>query len=339
MARAAWMCLLLVASPLLARPKTDLVILDNGDRVTCEIKKLERGKLTVKTDASGTITLEWIHVVGVRTDYFFQLELQSGVRYMGPVEPVGPGTIGVGADVDRIVVETLRVVEMFPIESSIFSRMKGSVDAGYDFTQATSATTWSASAEVNYRTPRIEADLNVSSNIKTQEGAEDTNRQNVRVLVQRFFRDRWFAAAIGQGEKSQNQGLDFRALLGGGLGRKLVQTNRSRISIIAGAAVSEEKFEDRADYEDNAEIVAALTAETFQFDSPELDLTGSVVVLPNVKTWGRYRIQANGKARIELLRNLYWSLTVYESYDSEPPSETSRRNDFGVTTSLGWSFH
>lgn len=62
------------------------------------------------------------------------------------------------------------------------------------------------------------------------------------------------------------------------------------------------------------------------------------MTLPSVKTWGRYRLQANGKARIEIVRNLYWSLTVYESYDSEPPSATSCRNDFGIATSLGWSF-
>jgi putative salt-induced outer membrane protein YdiY len=333
-----WMIPLLLASPLLARPKTDVVFLDNGDRVSCEIKKLERGKLTIKTDASGTITVKWTHVQGIRTDYPFQIELQSGARYAGPVDQLEPGKISVGDDVERTVVETFRVVEMVAIESSILTRMKGSVDAGYDFTQATSATTLSASAEVDYRTPRIEANVSASSNIHTQEGAEDTNRQNVSLLLQRLFQNRWFLAGVGSGEKSQNQGLDFRGLIGGGLGRKLLQTNRSRISFVAGAAFSREKFEDRTESDSNAEIVTALYAETFRFDSPELDLSGGVFVLPNMTTWGRYRIQANGKAKIEILRNLYWSLTIYESYDSEPPSETSRRNDFGITASLGWSF-
>jgi hypothetical protein len=126
--------------------------------------------------------------------------------------------------------------------------------------------------------------------------------------------------------------------VGGGVGRKLLQTNRSNIALVGGAALSREKFEDSPDYESNAELVAALGLETFRFDSPELDLSASLVVLPNVKTWGRYRLQANGKARIEIVRNLYWSLTIYESFDSDPPSETSRRNDFGINTSVGWSF-
>jgi Protein of unknown function, DUF481 len=334
----AWIVLLLLATPVLARPKTDVVFLDNGDRVTCEIKKLERGKLTIKTDASGTVTLKWTHVRGLQTEYPFQLELQSGARYFGPIDQLEPGKISVGEDPDRTIVLTFRVVEMVPIEASVFTRMKGSVDAGYDFTQATSATTWSAAAEVEYRTPRIEVHVNASSNIHAQEGSEDTNRQTVSLLVQRFFDNRWFVGGVGSGEKSQNQGLDFRGLVGGGLGRKLLQTNRSRISVLAGAAFSQEKFEDRTEYDSNAEIVGAIFAETFRFDSPELDLSGGVSVYPNMTTWGRYRIQANGNAKIEILRNLYWSFTIYESYDSEPPSETSRKNDFGITASLGWSF-
>ena len=37
-----------------AAAKTDVVELVNGDRITCEIKKLDRGKLSVKTDGLGT---------------------------------------------------------------------------------------------------------------------------------------------------------------------------------------------------------------------------------------------------------------------------------------------
>ena len=61
-----------LAAPAWARPKTDVVVLDNGDRVSCEIKKLQRGKLTISTDASGTITLKWSHVVGLQSTFLYQ---------------------------------------------------------------------------------------------------------------------------------------------------------------------------------------------------------------------------------------------------------------------------
>jgi len=331
--------LTLLAAPAWSRPKTDVVVLENGDRVTCEIKKLQRGKLTVKTDASGTITLKWSRIVGLQSTYLFQIELDSGERHIGRFDlPPEFGKIAVENGDEAELVDVFRVVSMIPIEATFWSRIKGSVDAGYDFTQASTATTWSAAAELTHRTPIYETHITADSNIKEQEGAESVNRQNLKAQVNRYFENRWFAAFVSQAEKSASQGLDLRGLIGGGIGRRVLQTNRSNIALVAGAAYSREKFEDNRDFESNAEAVASIGLETFRFDSPELDLSAGLVVLPNLKTWGRYRLQANGKARIEIVRNLYWSLSVYETFDSDPPSETSRRNDFGISTSIGWSF-
>jgi hypothetical protein len=330
----------LLAGPVWARPKTDVVVLDNGNRIACEIKKLQRGKLTISTDASGTITVKWSHVVGLQSTFRYQIVLDNGDRHIGRFDlPPELGRIAVANGPDQEDVDVVRVVEMVPIEATIWSRMKGSVDAGYDFTQANSATTWSASATLSHRTPRRESEVSFSSNIKQQIGAEDINRQDLRVQSYRYFEKRWFAAVLGQAEKNESQSLDVRGLVGGGVGRKVVQTNRSNVTVLGGAAFSREKYQDRPDYDTNAELVAGIGLETFRFDSPELDLSAGFVVLPNLLTKGRYRLQANGKARIEIFRDLYWSLTVYETFDSDPPSETSRRNDFGITTSIGWSFN
>jgi len=323
-----------------SRPKTDVVILDNGDRITCEMKKLQRGKLTISTDASGTISVKWSRVVGLQSTFLYQIVLEDGDRHIGRFDlPPELGKISVANGQAQEVVDVFRVVEMVPFEARFWSRIKGSVDAGYDFTQASSATSWSASAELTHRTPRWETKVNFSSDIKHQAGAENVNRQDLRAQENRYFEKRWFAAFLGQGEKNESQGLDFRLLAGGGVGKRLLQTNRSNIALVVGAAYSQEKYQGRTDYDANAEIVTSIGFETFRFDHPELDLSAGFVVLPNLLTKGRYRLQANGKARIEIVRNFYWSLTVYESYDSDPPSETSRRNDFGINTSIGWSFN
>jgi hypothetical protein len=58
-AATAVVLLLLLADSATGATKTDVVELRNGDRITCEIRKLERGKLTVKTDGLGTIAVEW----------------------------------------------------------------------------------------------------------------------------------------------------------------------------------------------------------------------------------------------------------------------------------------
>jgi hypothetical protein len=82
---ARWIaCLALLAwsFPALA-DKTDVVHLRNGDRVTCEIKKLERGQLKVSTDSMGTIYIEWKDVVGVTSKELYVIEMQDGSRVQG----------------------------------------------------------------------------------------------------------------------------------------------------------------------------------------------------------------------------------------------------------------
>ena len=50
---------LLWSGGLHAAPKTDVVILVNGDRITGEVKALEKGILSYSTDSIGTISIEW----------------------------------------------------------------------------------------------------------------------------------------------------------------------------------------------------------------------------------------------------------------------------------------
>jgi hypothetical protein len=54
----ALLCLLIVPSSALARTKTDVVVMKNGDRITCEIKSLEHGQLVIKPSyANATLAI------------------------------------------------------------------------------------------------------------------------------------------------------------------------------------------------------------------------------------------------------------------------------------------
>lgn len=55
-------------------------------------------------------------------------------------------------------------------------------------------------------------------------------------------------------------------------------------------------------------------------------------------TKDRVRHAGNIKAKIEVLRDFYFNLTFYESFDSDPPGTSASNNDFGITISLSYSF-
>ena len=92
------------------------------------------------------------------------------------------------------------------------------------------------------------------------------------------------------------------------------------------------------DVTNSVEALGGVSYEAFRFDSPKLDLTASGIVFPSLSQSGRVRFDGNAKFRFELLSDLFFNITVFENYDSKPPTQTGAKNDFGITTSFGWSF-
>jgi hypothetical protein len=342
--RATWLCVvtawLIGQGTVIARDKTDIIFFKNGDRLTCEIRQLTRGKLTVKTTGLGTIEIEWDKILHLESQYVFQVQLQSGIRYVGTLQrgDEDQAELRVTGPSGVISLENERIVEMNTLEENFFQRLSGSVDLGFDFTQASTATSWSLGATTSYRVEKWLGKVTIDSLLKTQEGADDVNRQTLDLLYQRFFDRRWFAAGIGQVQKNANQGLEYRGLVGGGIGRHLKQTIRMRLDLLGGAAFSSEKYEDNPQYIKNGELLVSAVFETYRFDSPKLDVTAQVVFLPNLLQGGRYRLQAEAQIRFELIKDFFWSARTYESFDNDPPTATANRNDFSFTTSFGWTF-
>jgi hypothetical protein len=54
---------LLLAAPVLARESTDVIVMENGDRITCEVKGLSGGVLSVSPPyVIQTISVDWSQV-------------------------------------------------------------------------------------------------------------------------------------------------------------------------------------------------------------------------------------------------------------------------------------
>ncbi len=70
-------------APAAAAPKTDVVTLVNGDRITGEIKGLEHNQLRFSTDHLGTIYVEWDKIEQLVSDQYLLLERSDGTRYYG----------------------------------------------------------------------------------------------------------------------------------------------------------------------------------------------------------------------------------------------------------------
>ena len=74
------------------------------------------------------------------------------------------------------------------------------------------------------------------------------------------------------------------------------------------------------------------------FDDPTVDLSVSLYAFPSITQSDRTRAQFDVYLRWELINDLFWELSYYNTYDSDPPSGSESTSDYGIVTSIGYSF-
>ena len=327
---------LLPATAAFAAIKTDIVELANGDRVTCEIRKLERGKLTVKTDGIGTISIEWNDVQHVTARRGFDLELESGQRLFGSIARADAGTLEVVTLTGSERVPIAEVVRISPLGGTFWTRLDGNIDAGFSFTQANVQTQWTFNSSISYRSRRLLSTLDADSALTTQEDAERQSRNALGLQTQRFLKPRMSALGFAQFQQNEELSLLLRTVLGGGLGWKVKQSNRTEFVLVGGAAATNEQYRDAED-DSIVEAVAGGTFGWFTFDGRSTNLDVKAFVFYGLAQNNRTRFELKSSFKSDIVGDLYWSINVFESYNSAPPTG-SKGNDFGVSAALGWSF-
>ncbi len=147
-----YLALLLIIFTGIANAKTDVVDFKNGDRLTGEVKSLERGHMRFKTDATDTISIEWDEVAYLSSNQNIQVETILGTRYLGHlIRSEENSNIVVMTDEGPIKLNNIQLVKMMPIEDKGLSRLDGDVTFGYNFAKADETTQMNLGVDVEMR--------------------------------------------------------------------------------------------------------------------------------------------------------------------------------------------
>jgi hypothetical protein len=332
--------LVLASASALGAPKTDIVVFHNGDRLTGEVKGLDRGRLNFDTDATGTISVEWAHLASLESRQVLQVELTSGIRYTGQFLAAARGKL----HVDPLDGEAARefdlddVVRIDPIDQgSLWARLDGYVTAGYDYTKANHLQNSTFTGGLSFRDERVLRSLDASGTMTTQDTVEDSSRYDVTANVRRFMANRRFYQGWLSFEGNDELGLDLRSTLGGGFGTYLAQTSRQEWAVVAGFAANREDFASQ-DTNESLEAILGTQYSFFRYDQPEANVDASLYVLPSLTESGRVRSEAKLRSRYEIIDDLFFEISLYGSYDTDADATADSKSDYGLTTSLGYSF-
>jgi hypothetical protein len=338
---SALVLLFLLACPLPragAAPKTDVVTLRNGDRVTGEIARLERGKLDFKTDDAGTISFEWDKVARVKASGLFQVGTSDDRRFFGKLESAVDGSVQVIAPGGVVTLAMADVTVITPIGESFWRKLDGSIDVGFSYTKSSGIAQVSVNSDTVYRKPKSEVELDISLTGTRQE-ADDTrdDRAWMQVSYNRYPRPGWFVGGLGSFESNESLGLRLRSQLGGVVGPRLVNTNRAQMLVGGGLVFNDERGVDTEPTQ-NVEGLLTFQSSYFTYDRPTTNLDVSFQYYPGLSVWGRHRLQFDASVKRELFKDLFVAVDVFDTYDSRPPDPTFANNDVGIVLSLGWSY-
>ena len=335
----------IVANPALAREKSDVIWLTNGDRITGEIKQLEHGKLRLGTDSFGEVRIEWDDISRIESDFEFQFERSDGTRVTGIISKTPEQKTITLKDQDQAVdFAHENVVRIAQIEDNFWDRLQGSLSFGYSFTKASNVAQGNLGFRAIHRTEKRSFSLEGSTIITSDQENEGTQRSDLGFTMTRFRPNRWFNTYLIGFESNDELGLDLRSSIGAGFGRYLIQTNISELALLGGLVGTAESLREDASSptsptsQENIEGLVGLDYSRYVYDHPAVDLSSRLSVFPSITESGRTRAQLDLSLRWEVITDLFWDLSYYNSYDSDPPSSSNSTSDYGVITSIGYSF-
>lgn len=329
----------IVGSPAFARDKTDVIWMTNGDRVTGEIKQLEHGVLRLSTDSLGEVRVSWDDIARIESDYEFQFERSDGRRITGTINKTpDQQKITLTNEEQTITFAHEKVVRISQIEDSFWGRLKGSMSFGYAFTKASNVAQGNLGFRATHRTEIRSFSIDGSTIVTSDQANESTQRTNLSLNMTRFRKNRWFSLYLLGFESNDELGLDLRTSLGAGIGRYLIQSNTSELALIGGLLGTVEALEGNVSSQENIEGLLGLDYSRYIYDDPKVDLSVTLSAFPSITQSDRTRAQFDINLRWELIEDLYWDLSYYNTFDSDPPSGSTSTNDYGVVTSIGWSF-
>ncbi|RSL15411.1 uncharacterized protein DUF481 [Edaphobacter aggregans] len=322
------------------RLKTDVVYMKNGDKITCEIRSLEQGQLTIKQEyANSTVALDWEKVDRIETQQPFVVADTRGNAFNGILsEKTDQSFLTiVGSTTGKISHD--EVVSIQQTGETFVRRLKGSIDLGLDFAQSNSQKNLTLQSDLTYQATRQFFAVTSSSQFTSQQETNNTSETTVKSeYFHQLRKSNWYGGGIANFLSSSEQQISLRSTFGGALAIRPVYTNKTNLSLIGALAYTSEKDASNATSTASTQALDSAVAvqfSTFRFDSTNFATT--VWIYPSLTSPGRVRMTINQDVYYKFYKDFYVRASFYSNYDNRPVVGAPS-NNLGASSTVGWSF-
>lgn len=318
----------------------------NGDRLTCEIKRLSKAVLYLSLDyVDGAISVDWRKVASLESKQLFVVQTQGGLLYSGTIKSMAaeadrPVEIEVAEDGKEYQVQKSHVVELAETSERFIDRFSVSVDSGLIYSKANQNTQYNFGASVKYLRQRWSAELDYSSALSGATFNSTSSRNSLSLTALRLLPQKnYFYSGFSNFLQSSEQGIDLQSSVGATFGKYLKNTNASQVALFGGLAWQGTSYVPTADVSGQQNAIAGIVGTSINlFRFKKTQLTTNAQLFPLLNQPGRVRFNINSSYAIQIVSNLWWRFTFYGNWDNRPPSNLPG-SDYGTTSGIQWSFN
>ena len=279
-------CVFLVSARLYAQRNTDVIVMKNGDRFTCEIKGLSAGVLSVKVKyVDGDMAVQWSEVAHLESNRLFLVHTESGAAYTGKISTSGasndpPIRIEIAETPGKEVeVAQHEVIKLNQTSDGFWQRFVGAVNTGLLYSKGNESTQYNISSQVAYNRERWSSELLFNSSLASNSGSTLSTRNQTDLDTLRLLRwNNWFYAGTASFLQSSVQAINLQTTLGAGVGRYLKNTNRASIYVLGGLGWQNVGYgQNTGDHgaQNTAVGFVASQVKLFKFKKTNLDVSAS----------------------------------------------------------------
>jgi Protein of unknown function, DUF481 len=338
---------ILAVIPLHAREKSDIIVIKNGDKITCEVKSLSSNTLYISVDyVLNTVSVDWSKVDHIESKQLFRVKTQDGKVYTGtlsaPKTPAQrPVEIEVLEDANNkpITLERRRVVTVYQTSSNFWQRWNGQLGSGFGYTKGNQSSQYNLNSGIGYGVERWSAGANYGSNLSSSTGSTVSTRNQLSLQAQRLLRwNNWYITGLVSFLQSSVQGIQLQETFGGGIGRNIVNRGSVFFTAYGGFAWQDINYHQAVLQAPTQHVTMGLLGtqlKLFRFDRTSLAVSGNL--LPAISDPGRVQFNLNTSYYVKLWGQLNWNFTFYGNWDNRPPLGFAH-SDYGTSSGLSISF-
>ena len=321
----------------------DEIVLKNGDRLTGKIVHLVNGKLVLKSDAAGEVTVELSNIQTFSSAEPVTVNLKDGTGFTQKVLSAEAGRFSVQGAEDLKAQQFIvaDIVSINPPPKPI-PKWTGDISVGVTSTHGnTKMERVSANANFSKRTEKDRTTISTDYAKAEQEDPDTGEDETIedwwraKGKYDYFFSKKMYGYVDGRYEKDAIAELDRRTIIGLGAGYQWIESENMNFSSDFGLASLYEKYDNQTD--SNSEISLQLGYNYDKKLRKNIKFVHDLTYYPAIDKFSDYYLTTTAGVRADFTEMFFATAKAILNYDATP-AIGAHKTDVKYFLGLGYRF-